>query len=259
MTVNVALYGPRGPVWRPGWAMTERGRGDITREPHALTIGRSGLSWEGDTLVVRLDETTTPVPLPLKGVIRLHPEALVGETFCIGGVGRHAWRPIAPRAVVEVELSDPAVRWRGKGYFDTNGGDQPLERSFSTWTWSRAHRAKDTLIHYDVDPERGGTGVHLALRITSDGRVEEVEAPPFHALRPTFWLMPRHVRGDAASPPRLRKTLEDAPFYSRSALDGVIDGEPAEMVHESLSAGRLRSPIVKRMLPYRMPRRVGRS
>ncbi len=239
--------------------MTERRRSSLHRDAVTLSIGPSRLAWEGDGLTIDFNEVTAPTPTRLRGTIRLHPGALATRTYALDGRGRHAWRPIAPRAAVEVELSEPAVRWRGKGYFDTNGGDQPLERSFSTWTWSRAHRAKDTVIYYDVDPERAGTGVHLALRIDAEGAVEEVAAPPFHAVRPTFWLMPRHVRGDADAPPRLRHTLEDAPFYSRSTLDGVIDGEAAEIVHESLSAGRLRSPIVKRMLPYRMPRRVGRG
>ena len=53
--------------------------------------------------------------------------------------------------------------------------------------------------------------------------MEEIAPPlPFLAVRPTFWRMPRRVRGDPADPPRLRKTLEDAPFYSRSALDGSL-------------------------------------
>ncbi len=254
-TMNVALYGPRGPVWRPGWAMTERGRSALVQEPRRLEIGRSSLSWEGDALVVRLDETTTPVPLPLRGVIRLHPQALVPRQFEIGGVGRHVWRPIAPRARVEVELEAPAVRWSGAGYFDTNGGDHPLESSFTDWTWSRAHRARDTLIFYDVGPD-GGDGAHLALRVDARGEVEEIAPPPFRTLRPTAWLMPRRVRGEAGAPLRILKTLEDAPFYSRSALEGVYGGEPAKIVHESLSASRLRSPVVKRMLPYRMPRRA---
>ncbi len=254
-TINVALYGPRGPVWRPGWAMTERGRDALHQEPHRLVVGPSHLSWEGDTLVIRLDETTTPVPSPLRGEIRLHPQALIPRQFEIGGVGRHVWRPIAPRARLEVAFSHPAVRWSGNGYFDTNGGDSPLETSFSEWTWSRAHRPQDTLIFYDVGGD-DASGVHLALRVDGAGEVEEVEPPPFHAAPRTAWLMPRRVRGDPADPPRLRRTLEDAPFYSRSILDGRYDGEPAQIVHESLSASRLRSPVVKTMLPYRMPRRA---
>ncbi len=256
MTLNVALYGPRGAVWRPGWAMTERGRGAIHQEARQLLIGPSSLSWEDDVLVIRLRETTTPVPAPIRGEIRLHPQALIPRQFAIGGVGRHVWRPIAPRARVEVALSRPGLRWSGDGYFDTNGGDSPLERAFSDWTWSRAHRRRDTLIFYDVGPE-DGDGVHLSLRIGQDGAVEEVAPPPFHSLPQTFWRMPRRVRGEAAHPPRLRKTLEDAPFYSRSMLEASLWGEPSAIVHETLSASRLRSAFVKALLPYRMPRRVG--
>ena len=255
-TMNVALYSPRGTIWRPGWAMTERGKDTLHQAARRLAIGPSSLSWEGDALVVRLDETTTPVPSRLRGVIRLHPQALVARQFEIGGVGRHVWRPIAPRARVEVELEHPAAKWTGAGYFDTNGGDGPLETSFSDWTWSRAHRERDTLIFYDVGPD-DACGVHLALRVDEAGEVEEIAPPPFHTLPQTFWRMPRRVRGDPADPPRLVRTLEDAPFYTRSILDGRYDGEPAKILHESLSAARLRSPIVKTMLPYRMPRRPG--
>ena len=135
-------------------------------------------------------------------------------------------------------------------------GTSPLERAFSLWNWSRAHRARDTLIFYEVESDFG-EGARLALKIDAGGGIEAVEPPPLHSLRPTVWLMPRHVRGDAGGPPRIRRTCEDAPFYTRTALDGLVFGEPAEIVHESLSAKRLRSPIVKRMLPYRMPRIVG--
>ncbi len=252
-TMNVALYGPRGGLWSPGWAMTERGRGDLVQETQTLQIGPSSLSWEGDTLVVRIDETTTPVPSSLRGTIRLHPQALVDRTFQIGGAGSHEWRPVAPRATVEVALDRPGISWKGQGYFDTNGGDSPLERAFSLWNWSRAHRARDTLIFYEVESDFG-EGAKLALKIDAGGEVEAIEPPPLHSLRPTVWLMPRHVRGDAADPPRIRRTCEDAPFYTRTALDGMVLGERAEIMHESLSAKRLRSPIVKRMLPYRMPR-----
>jgi carotenoid 1,2-hydratase len=67
--------------------------------------------------------------------------------------------------------------------------------------------------------------------------------------------MPRQVRGDADTPPTLLRTLEDAPFYTRSAFKGPVAGETAEIVHESLSLDRLRAPVVRAMLPFRMPRR----
>jgi carotenoid 1,2-hydratase len=36
-------------------------------------------------------------------------------------------------------------------------------------------------------------------------------------------------------------------------------GQPAHGVHESLSLKRLRSPVVRGMLPFRMPRALGRG
>ena len=248
---NVALYGPKGGRW----AMTERGRKALHRDAHNLSIGPSSLQWENGALVIRFDEVTAPIPSRLRGVIRLCPSAMVGDTFAIDAAGRHLWRPIAPRADVEVALSHPACAWRGQGYFDTNAGDEPLERGFTAWDWSRAHRPRDTLLFYDVE-RQGGERAGLAMKIGAGGAVETIEAPPPHALPLPFWRMPRQVRGEAADPPILRRTLEDAPFYTRSALDGIFEGEPAEIVHESLSLNRLRSPIVRAMLPFRMPRRL---
>jgi carotenoid 1,2-hydratase len=249
--VNVALYLAKGQRW----AMTERGRGALRQEAQALSIGRSHIGWEKGALVIHVDEITAPIPSHLRGVIRLHPRAMVEETFAIDGAGRHLWRPIVPRADVEVSLSHPDCAWRGQGYFDTNAGDEPLERGFLAWDWSRAHGARDTLLFYDVT-RRGGDPAGLALRIGARGEVEAVEPPPTHVLPLPFWRMPRRVRSEGATPPTLIRTLEDAPFYTRSMLAGVFGGEPAHIVHESLSLDRLRSPLVRAMLPFRMPRRV---
>ncbi len=248
--MNVALYRPRGGRW----AMTERGRGALGQAAHELTIGQSALRWEDGALVIHIDEVTAPIPSRLRGTIRLHPKAMVNDSFAIDGAGRHLWRPIAPRADVEVDFSQPACAWRGEGYFDTNAGDEPLERGFIAWDWSRVHRPHDTLLFYDV-AGRGGKDASLALRIDAGGALEVVDPPPSHRLPLPFWRMPRQVRSQGPSPPILRRTLEDAPFYARSALEGVFDGEPAQIVHESLSLDRLRSPVVRAMLPFRMPRR----
>ena len=223
--------------------------------PTVLSIGRSSLEWDAGTLVIHFDEITAPIPSRLRGVIRLRPTLVLSETYAIDGAGHHLWRPIAPRADVEVVVSHPDCAWRGQGYFDTNAGEEPLEEGFAQWNWARAHRAEDTLIFYDVE-RRGGETAGLALRIGADGAVEMVEPPPMHAQPLPFWRMPRRVRGDADTPPVLRRTLEDAPFYTRSSFDGVLGGERAEIVHESLSLDRLRSPVVRAMLPFRMPRRV---
>ena len=225
----------------------------MRREDGALSIGPSSLAWEDGALTIRFDEVTAPLPRRVRGTVRLYPTAVPGLSFRLDAEGHHVWRPLAPRARVEVSLDDPTGAWRGDGYFDMNFGSEPLEAAFSAWDWSRAHRPGDTLIFYDV-ARRVGPPEHLALRIGHAGAVETIEPPLRASLPLTAWRLPRAPRGEANDAPRLVRTLEDTPFYSRSLLAGRYGGEPAEIMHESLSLDRLRSPLVRAMLPFRMPR-----
>ena len=247
--VNVALYGGGGGRW----SMTERGREALRRDKAELSIGPSSLTWDGDTLTARFDEVTAPLPSRIRGTVRLRPEALVGQSFELDAQGRHTWRPLAPRARVEVSLTQPDRRWRGRAYFDTNSGDEPLESRFSSWDWARAHTDRDTLIFYDVERAEGDAA-SVALNINGRGDVQTIQPPPRRRLPSTFWRMPRTLRSEALHPPRLRWTLEDTPFYTRSLVEGCYGGRAAQIVHESLSLNRLRSPVVRAMLPFRMPR-----
>ncbi len=247
--VNVAVYG----AGRSRWAMTERRRSQLRQEAHVLQIGPSSLTWDDGVLTARFDEVTAPWPSRLCGTIRLHPQVVLGETFALDAAGRHHWRPIAPRCGVEVTLTAPDCAWRGQGYFDTNAGDEPLEDGFSSWNWSRAHRPYDTLLFYDVE-RRDGEAAHVALRIDAAGAAEAIEPPPPVRLPPTVWRMPREVRGDPSEPPRLVRSLEDTPFYTRSLVHARDGGDGAVILHESLSLDRLRSPVIRAMLPFRMPR-----
>jgi carotenoid 1,2-hydratase len=247
--LNVALYGAGGGRW----SMTERRRGALRREADELSIGPSSLTWDGDALTARFDEVTAPLPSRIRGAVRILPQALVSQSFALDAAGRHVWRPIAPRARVEVSLTQPDCRWSGNAYFDTNTGDEPLESRFSSWDWARAQTRDDTLIFYDVE-RSAGDSAGVALSINRRGDVQAIQPPPRKRLPPTFWRMPRTLRSEALDPPRLRQTLEDTPFYSRSLVDGRYGGRPAQIVHESLSLDRLRSPVVRAMLPFRMPR-----
>ena len=49
---------------------------------------------------------------------------------------------------------------------------------------------------------------------------------------------------------------EDSPFYTRSMVETSLQGERIAMMHESYSGSRFSSPVVKLMLPVRMPRRA---
>ena len=54
---------------------------------------------------------------------------------------------------------------------------------------------------------------------------------------------------------QLVETLEDTPFYARSRIETQLYGERGNIFHESLELDRFASPVVKAMLPFRMPRR----
>ena len=162
--------------------------------------------------------------------------------------------PIAPAARVEVAFDAPRLRWAGHGYLDCNEGDEPIERPFRSWDWSRAQLAGgDTAVLYDVR-ERSGAERLLALRFARDGRVGEFDAPARRPLPATLWRVPRQVRAESA--PALVRTLEDTPFYVRSELRTRLLGEEVTALHESLEVPRLASPVVQWMLPWRMPRRA---
>ncbi len=252
--VNVVLYGAGGKRW----AMTERGAADLHRTATTLNIGPSALAWEGDALCIHLDETTVPWPRALRGEVRLHPHALCEPSYSLSEAGAHRWQPIAPSARVEVAFDRPGVRWQGPGYLDSNFGDAPLEDHFVRWDWSRADlRAHHSAVLYDAWRRDGGQ-TSLALAIDRHGTVTPFEPPAPAPLPPTAWRVERRTRSDAASEPaRVEKTLEDTPFYARSLVRASWLGEPVTAMHESLSLDRFASPMVRCMLPFRMPRWAG--
>ncbi|MEQ1716057.1 MAG: hypothetical protein ABL907_08760 [Hyphomicrobium sp.] len=254
VAMNVALYSRNGKRW----AMTERGRNDLTRAPDSLAIGPSRLAWSGDGLTIDIDEIAVPLPRRVKGRVKLYPSALQPKTFALDAGGLHVWQPIAPVARVEVEFEHPALSWRGHGYFDRNAGAAPLEDAFQRWHWSRSGEAERSLILYDVTT-RAGEAYPLALDIGKDGVAKPFEPPPVAVLPSTYWRIARTTRSDSAHPARVVKTLEDAPFYARSIVSSRIDGRAVSAMHESLDLDRFNMKIVQAMLPFRMPRHASAS
>lgn len=257
--LNVALYGAAGHRW----ALTERGAADLHRSRDALRIGPSSMGWEGDELVVRIDETTSPLPRRVRGIVRLRPTAFADVTYTLDANGRHHWRPIAPRCRISVELEHPSLRWQGTGYLDCNAGQAPLEEDFRSWHWSRAHHGGQTLIFYDTvwaasasaSASAETSGRQLALAIDADGCARPIEAPPSQDLARTPWGIRRATRADAHTRPRVLSTLEDGPFYARSRIAADIAGERVEGFHESVSLQRFAARWVQCLLPVKLPRR----
>ncbi len=249
VAVNICLYSPGARRW----TMTERGKGALRRDSTTLQIARSQLSWQGDALVLDLDEVSVPLPRRVRGRITLHPGALNSRAFAIDGAGAHRWMPIAPSARIEVAMTDPALSWSGHGYFDTNAGDEPVARSFRSWDWSRTLLGQDTAILYD-SVLKTGERVEIATLFKPDGTTQDFAPPARHALPGTFWRVKRQVQ--AGSTPALVETLEDTPFYARSIIRTKLLGQQGLGMHETLDVGRLDTGLVRCMLPFRMPRRA---
>ncbi|MGL4396509.1 MAG: hypothetical protein ACRCS9_08235 [Hyphomicrobium sp.] len=249
--MNVALYGNAGKRW----AMTERGRHDLSRDDTHLSIGASRMTWTGDRLIIDIDEIGVPVPRRIKGRITLHPSAIQSRAFELDANGQHLWQPIAPVARVDVQLQNPRLSWPGHGYFDHNTGTCPLEQTFHRWHWSRTSAGPTTRILYDVDA-RDGRDRSLALSIGPDGIARTFDAPPMARLPSTYWRIARATRSDIGAPPAVMTTLEDTPFYARSIVSSQLEGEATTAMHESLDLDRFNTRIVQAMLPFRMPRRA---
>lgn len=251
--INVALYGANANRW----AMTERPRKLASIERDHFLIGGSSLSRAGESLIIDIDEPTVPFPSRVKGKVRLKPAFINSRIFDIEPGGRHRWRPIAPAARVEVEFVKPALRWTGDGYFDSNFGAEALEKRFRRWDWARM-ASPDARIKIVYDAETfEGSNTSLSLLFDRRGDVILIPYPTRKPGPPTrIWRMPRTFAWDAG-PVRATKTLEDAPFYSRSTIEAEHEGKLWRGVHESFSGERLRSPIVKTMLGFRMLRLSG--
>lgn len=234
--------------------MTERHGADCERTPDAFKIGPSRVHQDSQGLHFEIEERGMPLPRKLRGRVSVKYPYLNTKEHQLDHNGEHFWRPICPHIDVEVAFNDPALSWQGKGYFDMNHGSAPIQKGFDYWDWSRIPLADgNTHIRYVTDPV-AGTQRALNLIIDPNGSVQAGEETSNVSLPTTkIWQIKRRSGAINGHIPRIAQTMEDTPFYSRSliSVDGVANGLGT---HESLSCKRLRSPIVKAMLPFRMPR-----
>ncbi len=247
-TFNVALQ-TRG---RAHWALTERSSTSVVRSADHLSIGRSHLEQRGDDVIATIDERSAPWGTPVRGTVRLVPASRSDSRFELDPHGLHAWSPLVPSARIEVDFTEPRLRFCGTGYLDKNEGAGPLEDTFASWSWSRLSDGRDASISYDVSL-RDGSERLLSLR-TRQGQLEQGEVTPSALLPSTRFGLARSVRSEAAhvDPPRLVRTLEDGPFYARSMVEAKVGGRPAFGIHEAVSLDRFRASWVQWLLPFRM-------
>lgn len=246
-SINAILYRPEGKRW----AMTERGRGSVSRSPTRLAIGPSAVSASDGRIIIDIDEWSVPFPRKLSGRITVDPGPVFHDQHRLDAEGRHTWRPVAPCARVEVAFDRPALSWKGSAYVDMNYGSEPLEEGFRRWTWSRSDQGEATRILYDVE-QRDGIRRNLALDYGRDGVIRPFDPPPIQPLPSTGWRVWRETRAAPEAPSHVLKGFEDTPFYSRSLLGGA---NMPSAIHESVDLDRFASRWVQTLLPFKMPRR----
>ncbi|MFD0858486.1 carotenoid 1,2-hydratase [Roseovarius aquimarinus] len=250
--LNVATYGRGGR-----FAMTDRGRAALRQSADQLTIGPSSMRWQEGRLVIEIDEISSlPLVSRMKGRVTLTPEGVTSVELPLKPDGSHVWRPFAPSCDIEVALDAPGWQWSGHGYFDANFGTAALEDDFSFWTWGRYPTRAGTTCIYDA-ALRDGSTLECAFHFDRSGHAHVAEAPPRTGFRPSLWQVRRETRADPGTVPREVLPMLDAPFYSRSAVRTMLNGEDVTGVHEALDLDRFASPLLKPLLAFRVPRRAG--
>lgn len=250
--VNFALY--RGGR-RRRWVFTEYP--GATLRPGELSIGHSRLAHGASGAVeVEVHDRTVPWGRRVSARLHLTPEvASLPQQQLVEGAP-HFWQPLAARAQGRLELVEEGLDLEGRGYFDTNHGDEPLGTSVPGWTWLRLHTSTSSRIAYwprsagghlerPLWLEAGAAGVSL-------GR-EAGAAPPRSA--PTGWRLSvpttlEHGGTRFLAKPQL---LESSPFYARLESQG----EGAHAMAEVADFARFHRPDARWMAGFRL--RLGRT
>ncbi|MCU0662954.1 MAG: carotenoid 1,2-hydratase [Myxococcota bacterium] len=246
--LNVALYHRKAGRW----AFTEWPSEQVDRTATHFALGPSRLEWSHGNLVVDIVEESPRRRLPLRGKVTLYPEVTSSHVQALDAGEKHRWHPIAPKARFEARFEEPALAFSGSAYHDSNDGVEPLEASLERWSWARFDTPRGPLAVYET-VRRDGSQANTAALFSSDGSLEPAECFFGHPLPRTFvWAFPRTVGWLTTQPPRVVRTFEDTPFYSRSLLEARLDGQPCFGVHESLSLKRFATSWMQRMLPFRI-------
>ena len=81
----------------------------------------------------------------------------------------------------------------------------------------------------------------------------EATSMPSDLASTPVWRIARRMPSSGQQE-KLRRTLEDTPFYARSLLEMQCGETHGLGFHESLDMQRFERPWVQRLLPFRMPR-----
>jgi len=235
------------------WSLSERGKHQVVRGEYSLRIGANEMEWRGDSLYLHIDDKQAPFRTPLRGQLKLTPEATCDHQIDLDTSGKHVWRPHASKARVRAVFDAPSLSFGGDGYFDSNRGTEPLESAFRGWSWSRlVLRDGSVVVAYDCE-QKNGTTIHDLRRIVGAHAMALPTSALVEARLPRAgWGLGRTVRSDKNARARVVAELLSSPFYARSIVETQIFGQPAVGVHEVVSLDRFAERWVQFLLPFRM-------
>lgn len=249
VTLNAILYDRK----EGRFCLTEGGASLLDRGPTTLRIGASRIVRDGDGLLFWIDEKSSILGAPLRGVVRFTFPEPTADVYPLDPAGRHRWTPYAPVARCEAFFEEPRLDFRGSGYVDGNDGDEPLERGFSSWDWCRAEDdSGNRVVIYDTFPR--DSAPQTIARSGRDDFPADCTLPPRRLLPSTLFQMERAIRCDVGQEPRVLATMEDAPFYARSLVETTLFGRRMQAVHETVNLDRFSTRWCQFLIGFRMRR-----
>ena len=234
------------------WAMTERRRDALRRDATSLEIGPSAMKWDGRSLEIDINEISAPWPHRLRGHVRVEPETINPRAFTLESQGSHIWRPIAPIARVSAAFSQPESSGAGMAILTQTSATNRLKPVSDAGLGLVRERAAARRSF--MTPSEGARGRWLwALSLTVPAvsrRSHRLQWSP--CLAHVGASKGRHARKTAApalsTDSRIRRSI-----HARMVEHALL-GERVSSMHESLDLDRFANPLVRAMLPFRMPR-----
>lgn len=235
--------------------MTDRRSGVVSRQTNQLNIGPSSMVWDGQNLIIDIDEVSSwPLISRMKGRITIQPKLNFDVELPLSADGAHVWKPFAPIARIDVDLNNPDWQWSGNGYVDSNKGTRRLEDDFDRWTWARFPTKSGALCMYHITC-RDGSEASGNISFSNNGQSSSRPGLSQASFATTKWGLKRAVGCDHGAHPRQVMSMLGGPFYNRCLVQTEVDGERLTGVHETLDLRRYTSPLVKWMLATRIPRK----
>jgi carotenoid 1,2-hydratase len=244
--VNFALYHHGS---RRRWVLSEYAQASVREAGRELRIGRSRLEYTPDGQVcMEVDERCAPFGGAVRARLVLQPEVPSAEQVQLVPDVPHYWRALAPRAKAWLEVDSEGVRAEGRGYHDTNHGEELLGARLPGWHWARLHGPEETVVEYHLP---GGVA---PWRVTAGSRGTSCERWPVRAeprrTSVTGWglrVPERLVAGPAMAAAARPRLLESSPFYAR--LEERHD--ELDVMGEVADFRRFHSPFIRWMAHFR--------